>query len=101
MTKNAGTSTTARQVDEIMPVKMLSLSERRALAPAPVAITNGTTPRMWAKMKALEDIGIGRKQVRAALIVPSMIGLPRNSRDTRATPAVNAKNETLDIQSRV
>jgi hypothetical protein len=60
-TKKAGTKTTARQVEAIMPLKTLIPRERRALAPAPVASTRGKTPRMKAK----EVMRIGRILVRA------------------------------------
>ena len=60
--KKDGTNNTARQVDAIMPLKTLMPRERRALAPAPVARTNGSTPRM----KANDVIRIGRNRVRAA-----------------------------------
>ena len=45
-----------------MPVNTVMPIDLRALAPAPVAITSGTTPRM----KANEVIRIGRKRARAA-----------------------------------
>lgn len=49
MTKNVGTNKTARQVDAIMPEKTVIPIDFRALAPAPVARTSGSTPRMNAK----------------------------------------------------
>src|SRR5881398_561140 len=69
-TKNAGTNKTARQVEAIMPENTVMPIDLRALAPAPVASTSGTTPRM----KANEVIRIGRKRARAASIADSMIG---------------------------
>ena len=61
-TKNDGTNSTARHVDAIMPLNTARPSETRALAPAPVAVTSGTTPRMNAN----DVIRIGRKRTRAA-----------------------------------
>jgi hypothetical protein len=62
--KKDGTNSTARQVEAIMPLKTLTPSKMRALAPAPVAVTSGTTPRMKAK----EIIRIGRNRALAASI---------------------------------
>src|SRR5580658_6614838 len=45
---------------------------RRAIAPEPVAMANGTVPRM----KANEVIRIGRRRVRAATKAASITGLP-------------------------
>src|SRR5262245_25749368 len=61
-TKNEGTNRTARQVEAIIPLKTASPMDLRALAPAPVASTSGSTPRM----KANDVMGIGRNLVRAA-----------------------------------
>src|SRR5512146_646094 len=61
-TKKVGTNSTARQVEAIMPENTVMPIDLRALAPAPVAITSGTTPRM----KANEVIRIGRNRARAA-----------------------------------
>src|SRR3954468_14625389 len=47
-TKKHGTKTTARQVDASIPVATVIPNDLRALAPAPVAMTSGTTPRMKA-----------------------------------------------------
>ena len=47
-TKKLGTKRTARQVEAIMPVKTVMPIDLRALEPAPVASTSGTTPRMNA-----------------------------------------------------
>jgi hypothetical protein len=41
--KNVGTNSTARQVEAIMPENTVMPIDLRALAPAPVAITSGTT----------------------------------------------------------
>src|SRR4029450_5807232 len=60
-TKNAGTNSTARQVEAIMPENTVMPIDLRALAPAPVASTSGTTPRM----KANDVIRIGRDRARA------------------------------------
>ena len=60
--KNGGTNSTARQVDASMPVNTVIPIDTRALAPAPLASTSGTTPRM----KANDVITIGRKRARAA-----------------------------------
>ena len=67
-----------------MPVNTLMPSERRALAPAPDAITSGTTPRM----KAIDVIRMGRKRVRAASIAASIMGLPCRRRSSRATSTI-------------
>ena len=56
--KKDGTNSTARQVEAIMPLNTQMPSETRAAAPAPVAVTSGTTPRMNAN----EVIRIGRKR---------------------------------------
>src|SRR5438309_3068937 len=55
--KNGGTNSTAKQVDAIIPVNTVMPIDTRALAPAPLASTSGTTPRM----KASDVITIGRK----------------------------------------
>lgn len=83
-TKKAGTKTTARQVDAIMPVNTLIPRDLRELAPAPVASTSGNTPRIKAK----DVIRIGRKRVRAASIAASKIGLPSKLRCSRATSTI-------------
>ncbi len=54
-----------------MPVETAIPIERRALAPAPVAKTNGMTPIM----KANDVISIGRKRVFAPRTAASMIDL--------------------------
>src|SRR5262245_19238778 len=69
-TKNAGTNSTARQVEAIMPENTVMPIDLRALAPAPVASTSGTTPRMKAK----DVIRIGRNLARAAAIADSISG---------------------------
>lgn len=63
-----------------MPETTVMPIEIRELAPAPVASTSGTMPRM----KANEVIRIGRKRARAASVAASTISLPcwRNSRAT-------------------
>jgi hypothetical protein len=71
-TKNVGTHSTARQVDAIMPENTVMPIDLRALAPAPVAATNGATPRM----KANDVIRIGRKRERAAATADSSRGCP-------------------------
>ena len=55
-----------------MPLNTLMPRELRALAPAPVASTSGSTPRMKAK----EVIRIGRNRTREASTAASRIGLP-------------------------
>src|SRR3984893_5038326 len=70
-TKNVGTNSTARQVDASMPENTVMPIDLRALAPAPVASTSGTTPRM----KANDGIRIGRNRDRAASIADSKSGL--------------------------
>ena len=79
-TKKAGTNSTARQVEASMPENTVMPIDLRALAPAPVASTSGTTPRMKAK----EVIRIGRNRERAASIAASSTGLP--SRLCRSSP---------------
>src|SRR5262249_41238715 len=49
MTKKAGTKRTARQVEANIPLATAMPRERRALAPAPLASTSGSTPRMKVK----------------------------------------------------
>ncbi len=56
-----------KSVTPNMPLKTAVPSERRISAPAPVAITSGTTPRMKAK----EVIRIGRSRSREASTVAS------------------------------
>ena len=58
-----------------MPLNTAVPSERRISAPAPVATTSGTTPRM----KANEVIRIGRSRSRDASSVASKRGLPSSS----------------------
>ena len=67
-----------------MPLNTLMPSERRAFAPAPVARTSGSTPRMKAK----DVIRIGRKRIRDASTAASRIGLPRSSRPSRAISTI-------------
>jgi hypothetical protein len=55
-----------------MPLNTVMPIERRALAPAPVANTSGSTPRM----KANEVMMIGRKRTRAAAITASAASAP-------------------------
>ncbi len=64
-----------------MPLITLRPSDARALAPAPVAVTKGTTPRMNAK----DVMTIGRNLMRAALIAASRIDSPSTRRRWRAT----------------
>ena len=54
-----------------MPLNTVMPIDLRALAPAPVAITSGATPRM----KANEVIRIGRNRARAASTAASTIAL--------------------------
>src|SRR6185312_4504466 len=82
-TKNDGTKITARHVDAIIPLNTDRPSDTRALAPAPVAVTNGNTPRMNAN----EVIRIGRNLVRAASSAASRIGSPE-ARLSRATSTI-------------
>src|SRR5438034_3311531 len=70
-TKNDGTNSTARQVEASMPLNTAMPIDLRELAPAPVASTSGSTPRI----KANEVIRIGRKRARAASVAASMIRL--------------------------
>jgi len=56
----------------MMPLNMLSPSDIRPLAPAPVASTSGTTPNP----KANEVIRIGRNRSRDASTAALRIGLP-------------------------
>ena len=67
-----------------MPLNTLMPSERRALAPAPVASTSGSTPRM----KANDVIRIGRKRMRDASTAASQIDLPSTMRSSRATSTI-------------
>src|SRR5580658_3843027 len=71
-TKNVGTNSTARQVEAIIPENTVMPIDLRALAPAPLANTSGTTPRM----KANDVIRIGRKRARADSTADSKSGLP-------------------------
>src|SRR5262249_22961862 len=70
--KNDGTKRTARQVEAMMPLRTLTPREIRLTAPAPVAVTSGTTPRPNAN----DVIKIGRNRRRDASIAASRIGLP-------------------------
>ena len=56
-----------KSVTPIMPLKTAVPSDCRISAPAPVAITSGTTPRMKAK----EVMRIGRSRSREASTVAS------------------------------
>ena len=67
-----------------MPVNTVMPIDLRALAPAPVAITSGTTLRM----KAIDVIRIGRKRARAASTADWMIDSPSCSRRSRATSTI-------------
>ena len=58
-----------------IPEKTVMPSTLRASAPAPDAVSSGTTPRMNANAV----IRIGRKRSLAAFIVASMSGLPDSS----------------------
>ncbi|MBA7658413.1 hypothetical protein ES703_66364 [subsurface metagenome] len=80
-TKNVGTNSTARQVEAIMPENTVMPIDLRALAPAPVASTSGSTPRM----KANDVIRIGRNRARAALTADSSSGLPSRTCSSNAT----------------
>ncbi len=62
-----------------MPVATAMPSERRAAAPAPLAITSGRTPRMNVK----DVIRIGRKRTCDAWTVASRMSLPA-ARPSRA-----------------
>ena len=64
-----------------MPLNTAMPIDLRALAPAPVARTSGSTP----KMKAKEVMRMGRKRARAASTADSRMGLPSNTRRSRAT----------------
>jgi hypothetical protein len=66
----------ANAVAAIMPAKTAVPNERRAPAPAPLAITRGTTPRM----KANEVMRIGRSRIRAASTAASTIDRPSSRR---------------------
>ena len=55
-----------------MPLETAMPIDRRALAPAPLASTSGSTPRMNAN----EVIRIGRKRSRAASTAASRISRP-------------------------
>ncbi len=70
--RSEGTNTTARQVEAIMPLKTAMPIDRRAPAPAPVAMTSGKTPRM----KANEVMRIGRNLSRAASTAASTMSMP-------------------------
>src|SRR5262245_14689882 len=83
-TKNEGTNRTAKQVEAIIPLNTATPMDLRALAPAPVASTNGSTPRM----KANDVIRIGRNRVRAASTAASRSGLPSCKCCSRATSTI-------------
>src|SRR5262249_28293845 len=83
MTKKAGTKRTARQVEANIPLPTAMPRERRALAPAPLASTSGSTPRMKVK----EVIMIGRKRTWEAAMVASRILLPA-ARPSRAISTI-------------
>src|ERR1700756_4014619 len=82
--KKEGTNSTARQVEAMMPLRTLSPSDMRPLAPAPVASTNGTTP----SPKAKEVIRIGRNRRRDASTAASRIDLPWTRRPSRAISTI-------------
>ena len=65
--EETGVSRTPKSVTPSMPLKTAVPSDQRISAPAPVAITIGTTPRM----KANEVIRIGRRRSRQASVVAS------------------------------
>ncbi len=67
-----------------MPLNTVMPIDLRALAPAPLAITSGATPRMNAN----EVIRIGRNRARAASTAASRIGLPSCTRCSRATSTI-------------
>ena len=67
-----------------MPVNTVMPIDLRALAPAPVASTSGTTPRM----KANDVMRIGRKRARAASTAASSDGLAVVTRNSRATSTI-------------
>src|ERR1700747_249299 len=75
-TNSEGTNKIARQVDAIIPLKTVIPIDLHALAPAPLAMTSGTTPRM----KANEVIRIGRRRAIAASTAASNSGLPSRTR---------------------
>ena len=58
-TKKAGTKSTAMQVDASIPLKTVMPIDLRLEAPAPVASTRGSTPRMNAN----DVITIGKTHV--------------------------------------
>ena len=68
----------------MMPLNMLSPSDIRPLAPAPVASTSGTTPNP----KANEVIRIGRNRSRDASTAAQKIGLPWTIRPSRAISTI-------------
>jgi hypothetical protein len=63
---------TPRLVAPSIPKNTLVPTERRLAAPAPLAITNGATPRM----KASDVMRMGRKRSRAASIAASWMERP-------------------------
>ena len=67
-----------------MPENTVMPIDLRALAPAPVASTSGTTPRM----KANDVIRIGRKRARAASTADSSSGLPSRTCNSSATSTI-------------
>jgi hypothetical protein len=72
MLKNIGVRKMPNSVTPSIPLNTAVPSERRISAPAPVAITSGTTPRM----KANDVIKIGRSRSRTASSVAWWRGAP-------------------------
>src|SRR5207248_931669 len=66
-TNKLGTNNTARQVEASIPLATAIPRERRALAPAPLASTSGSTPRINVN----EVIMIGRKRALEAFATAS------------------------------
>src|SRR5215469_2467952 len=83
-TNSDGTNRIARQVEAIMPLNTVMPIDLRALAPAPLAITSGATPRMNAN----EVIKIGRSRAIAPSTAASNSGLPSCTRCSRATSTI-------------
>src|SRR5205823_13785157 len=71
-TNKLGTNNTARQVEASIPLATAIPRERRGLPPAPLASTNGTTPRI----KANEGLMIDRKRRLQAFTHASLLPLP-------------------------
>ena len=67
-----------------MPLNTVMPIDLRALAPAPVASTSGTTPRM----KANDVIRIGRNRARAASTADSSSGLRSRTCSSSATSTI-------------